>query len=731
MNSRIVICSSVLFLATFSTHSACPQTPPPSKSPSALTTFGNLPLSFEENQGQADPSVQFLVHGTGYSLALKPGEAIFAPHRSNPEAPSPSLVRITLSGANKLSRISPEDPQITRTNYFLGNDPDRWRTNIPNYAKVRYYSVYPGIDLVYYGNQGQLEHDFVVAPGADPRAIRLHLRVDNLQKHGLHLDAATGDLLLDLGTGLNPARLRLLKPVTYQVIHGRRLSVPSNYRLLAGNQISFAVGRYDSSQPLIIDPILTFSTYYGGSGSKTGGDAANGIAVDMYGNVFLVGTANSEDFPITTGSYQANNYAALTGHGSTVFVSEFGGSGTFVRYSTYLGGSGGDFGYGIAVDKAGKAYITGATHSVDFPVTCTAVQPSNKSSTPGATTAFVAKLNKAGDALLYSTYLGGKGNQSTPAYGDVAQAIAVTPSGNAYVTGYTWSGDFPVTAQAFQPAFAGTALASNAFLTELNPAGTSFVFSTYLGGNGSSGAGDAANAIVLDKAGDIFLTGSTTSSNFPVTAAALQASLKGSSNAFLTELDPAGKTELYSTYLGGSGNDSAKALALDSSGNVYLAGNTSSSDFPLTSGVLEDASIATNPFFTEWGLSSFVSKLSLGNATTASTLEYSTYLEGAGSSVSGLAVDSKGSAYVAGTAYTAGAGFLGGFQSTSDALPVPKGPSSAFIVKLDPQATVLNFATLLGGSSTDAANALALDASGNAFIAGLTNSSFQKNKKTT
>jgi hypothetical protein len=678
----------------------------------AVAPYGNLPLSFEANQGQTDPSVQFLVHGQGYTLFLRSGEAILAlqPAHAHSDATAENpIVRIKLAGADLKAPVIAEGPQITRTNYFLGKNPMQWRTDIPNFSRVRYRSIYEGIDLVYYGNQRRLEHDFVIAPNAHPSKIILSLS----GAENPRLDPASGDLILSVSADSGRTDLRLLKPISYQESNGRRTEIPTSYQILANNKISFSIASYDHSQPLIIDPVYSpavpYSTYLGGTGSNGNGDRGNGIAVDSAGNAYVVGTAYSTNFPLTTITFQNRN-AAPAGT-STAFVTKLNPAGTALVYSTYFGGTGGDAGYGIALDSANNAYITGTTYSTDFPVTCDAFQTANPSTTSGAPTAFVARINATGNDLGYATYLGGSGNAATPAHGDVSQAIAVDSTGSAYVTGYTWSPDFPTTAGAVQPDFAGSATVSNAFVAKLNPAGKALTYATYLGGSGSNGAGDYGNAMALDSSGDAFITGSTASTDFPITTGALETS-SASVKAFVTELNPAGTKNIFSTYLGGTAGDSANAIAVDSSGNVYVAGNTNSSDFPTTSGVLEPSSYWIGP------PQGFVSKLKPGGA----ALAYSTYLEGQGTTIAALAVDASGTAYIAGSAPATYFGTYGGFVATGDNLNLPGGPSSAFIVKLGPSASVLNYASLLGGSASDAATALALDSFGNIYLTGIANS---------
>jgi sugar lactone lactonase YvrE len=721
--------------------------------------YGHIPLSFEANRGQTDPSVQFLSRSQGYTLFLRPDEAVLALRSAKPRgtgtplladsllaipspadprgrlAPNPgeietSLVRMKLVGANAHAAVHEEDQKITQTNYFIGNDPIKWRTDIPNFGRVRYAGIYPGIDLVYYGNQSQLEHDFIVAPGVNPGQIRVAMS----GAKQMRIDPATGDLILNTGQG----DLRLLKPISYQESNGQRTPVSSTYKLLAKNQIGFQVASYNHAQPLVIDPVLVYSTYLGGSVD----DYANGIAVDSAGSAYVVGFATSDNYPTTPGAFQPQ------GQGNVV-VTKLNPTGTALVYSTYLGGSGrssagtfGDIGYGIVLDSNNNAYITGATTSQDFPVNCGAFQTANPTMTTGATVAFVAKLNAAGNGLVYSTYLGGEGNEESPSgAGDVAQAIILNAAGNAYVTGYTYSSNFPVSGGAFQTNFAGTQQYANAFVTEMSLDGSALVYSTFLGGSqpgvlGSlnESVGDFGNAIAIDSFGDAFVTGSTLSEGFPVTSAAYQTSNAGVQNAFVTELNPTGSGEVYSTYLGGNSVDAGMAIAVDSNGFAYITGTTSSSNFPLTVGVLEGTNIGLEQYFlpTLKGESmefsgAFLTKLNQNGT----ALDYSTDLEGAYTSPRALAVDSDGNAYVGGSAavaWTGPQGFtlvqvggFGGFQETPDALPVP-GLSccTAFIVKLDAAATVLNYASLIGGSNGSGANALALDGNGNVYLAGPT-----------
>ena len=498
--------------------------------------YGRLPLRFEVNQGQMDSRAQFLVRGRGYSLFLTPTESVMVLRRSSvarrqvkrtkieEPLPSPtgasSVVRTKLIGARTEPDISGLEELPGRSNYLIGKDPSKWRVGVPSYARVKYTDIYPGIDLVYYGNQGRLEQDFVVAPGSEPRAIKLSF--DGVRR--LKIDA-NGDLVLAVPGG----ELRQSRPIAYQMVQGRKQEVASRYRLLARNQVGFEVGAYDTSEPLVIDPILVYSTYLGGNGE----DIGNGIALDPSGNIYVTGYTASTNFPTL------NPRQAVKSGGNDTFVTKLNAGGDALVYSTYLGGSGDDQAKAIAVDSSGNAYVSGFTSSTNFPTQGT-LRPSYGG---GTFDAFVFKLNASGSTLAYSAYLGGS-------LEDQAAGIAVDPSGNAYVAGYTVSTNFP-TVTPFQATNAGGAF--DAFVTKVNAAGTAFSYSTYIGGD----SGDRANAIAVDASGSAYITGSTPSVTFP-TVNAFQSSNSGpeqfgnSTDAFITKFSPSGTSLVYSTYLGGN-----------------------------------------------------------------------------------------------------------------------------------------------------------------------------------
>src|SRR6202158_4584712 len=402
-----------------------PSQPDPATRGRLVKSYGQLPLSFEANQGQTDERVKFLSRGRGYTLFLTSGEAVLVLHQSGGEeedrptgksglekpsgkstqGPSTAL-RVKLVGAKRGVEVRGEEELTGKSNYFIGNDPTKWRTNVPNYSRVKYENVYRGVDLVYYGQQGELESDFIVGAGVDAGVIRLQMagaeRVRINSQEDLQLKTAGGEVVLG-------------KPVVYQWRVGKqrqageagRHLIEARYVVKGKREVGFAVGRYDVKEPLIIDPVLRYSTYLGGIGD----DIGNGIAVDAAGNAYVTGDTNSANFPLVSSSQ-------TFGGGYDAFVTKFNAAGNALVYSTYLGGSGGDEGRGIAVDAAGNAYVTGSTTSTNFPTTANPLQPTSG----GGNDAFVTKLSATGSALVYSTYLGGNG-------GDLGYGIAVDAGG--------------------------------------------------------------------------------------------------------------------------------------------------------------------------------------------------------------------------------------------------------------------------------------------------------------
>jgi hypothetical protein len=656
--------------------------------------YGKLPLVFEANGGQTAPQVTFLSRGLGHTLFLTPTEAVLvlskreAPSKGTFESSSKAtqtVLRMTFLGANAKPRVTGQEELPGKANYFIGNDPAKWRTNVPTYAKVQNHDLYPGIDLIYYGNQRQLEYDFVVAPGADPQQIKLAFQgAEDVKIDG------QGDLILQVNGG----EVRLFKPNVYQNINGKKQIIAGRYILQPsqnderltnnvgpGIQIGFQVAAYDASRPLIIDPMLFYSSYLGGNGD----DEAFGIAVDIAGNAYVTGLTTSTNFPTTLGAFQT----AFGGGPYDVFVTKLNPTGSGLFYSTYLGGGGDDRARGIAVDAADNAYVTGFTFSTNFPTTAGAFQ----TAFPGGSAVFITKLNPTGSGLVYSTYLGGGGD-------DKAFGIAVDASGNAYVTGRTTG--LPTTLGSFDPI--DTCSGSAPFVTKLNTTGSGLVYSTFLCGNASTGQ---AVGIAVDVSGNAYVTGAA-SQTFPTTTGAFQTTLNGN-NAFVAKLNPTGSGLVYSTFLGGSGTDNTHGITVDASGNAFVTGATNSTNFPITPGAFQTT--------LNGGSDAFVTKLN----PTGTALVYSTYIGGSqGEDGDSIAVDPSGNAYVTGLTTSVDFPTTGGaFQMTYGG-----GGSDAFVTKLNPIGSGLVYSSFLGGVGSDAGRGIAVDAFPNpyAYVTGLTDS---------
>jgi hypothetical protein len=695
-----------------------------------------LPLGFEPNRGQTNSQVQFLSRGSGYTLFLTPTEAVLAlrepttaQDRKQPAAEDSvaegqkaamqrSFLRMKLVGGSSAPQVEGQDELPGRSNYFIGNDPSKWRTDVPNYAKVQYKEVYPGVNVEYHGNHRQLEYDFLIAPGADPHSIKLAF--EGVEKIRL---APNGDLALLTPQGEVLER----KPLVYQEVNGIKQILAGRYVLVAKNQICFEVADYDRSKPLTIDPVLAHSTYLGGAGE----DDADAIAVDSSGNAYVAGVTSSIDFPTTSGAYQT----AHTGSDYDGYVTKMNATGSALVYSTYIGGhvpaignSADDFLNSIAVDSAGNAYVAGDTVSSDFPTTPGAYS----AFWHGGQDAFFAKLNDTGSALLYSTYFGGSGN-------DNINPIAVDSAGNAYVTGYTTSGDFPITPGAympFKPAPASSLV--DAFVAKFDPTASgaaSLVYSTYLGGGGN----DIGFGIAVDSIGAAYVSGGTRSANFPTTPGAFQTTFGGGppctsstcGDAFVTKLNPTGSALVYSTYLGGFGADFSFAIAIDASGNAYVTGGTFSNNFPTTSGAFQRTIAGFAPCGDFYCGEAFMTKLNAAG----SGILYSTYLGGSGGDLGlGIAVNSSGEAYISGMTSSSNFPIKDAIQPTFGG-----GHTDAFLVKLNPAgagASDLVYSTYLGGSGDEivvvqppgspstfiAGGVVALDSCGNAHVAGITSS---------
>jgi hypothetical protein len=680
--------------------------------------FGGLPAVFEANEGQADARVRFLSRGArhtlmlgsdGASLALRPGggdgregaggvRTLRAQGESALRARVPEsslqLLSMKFVGANPRAVVAGEGELKAKVNYFVGNDPSKWRTGISTFARVRYSGLYHGVDLIYHdGDGGRLEYDFVLAEDADYRSIRLRFE----GPEGLSVGAG-GELLVRTKKGT----LTQSAPVVFQETGGVRREVEARYVLRGAREVGFQIGEYNKSVPLVIDPVLIYSTYF---------PEAEKMAVDTAGCVYVVGTAQALwPFPSATpGAFQQT----LRGD-SDAFVAKLDASGTELSYLTYLGGSAGrpgtgaEMGQGIAVDASGSAYVTGLTYSPDFPIV-NAFQPV---SGEGGSEGFVTKLNATGSALVYSSYLGGTKTEWS-------KSIAVDAAGAAYVFGSTFSTDFPIK-NAVQPTKKG---GDDFFVTKVAPSGSSLEYSTYLGGN--DGEVGYLGDIAVDVSGAVYVAGTTTSNDYPVTPGAYQPTLKSSSPGFtdivVTKIAPGGASLVYSTYLGGTDIDFCYAVAVDAAGEAHVVGTTDSEDFP-TQNALYPSSRGRQE-------NGFLAKL---NAT-GTALVYSTYLGGTqprcgpsrlsditicggGEASTGVATDAAGNAYVTG-------------NTTSKDFPAPvnalqsslSGDSDAYVIKLNPAGAAL-YSTYLGGSSGDEGADIYADAAGTIYLLGYTSS---------
>ena len=674
------------------------------------------PLAFEPNVGQSDANVDFLTRGTGYGLFLTDGgQATLSLRGGNAkvdQAARAAVLRMRPLGANPDATASGERRLPGRANFFVGDRAD-WRSDIPTFAAVRYDEVYRGVDLVYYGtDQRHLEYDFVVAPNGDPGAIRLAF--DGADRVEL---TRGGDLVLHAGD----SSVTVATPVSYQTIDGARVAVDSSYVLDGAGNVRFHLGAYDASQPLVIDPVISYATYLGG----TGFDAGYAIAIDSAGSAYVTGRTATSDFPTTPGAFQTTDLEA----NNIAFVTKFTPDGTGVAYSTYLGGGlfSHTHGFGIAVDSQGNAYVTGETLSTNFPVT-----PGAYTTEPYDWDAFVTKLNPTGSALVWSSRIGGE-------FADYARDIAIDAQGNAYITGetYNWGGSarlYPTTPGSFQPTSGSHLMA---FVTKINADGASLAYSSFHGGI-TSGDTESGWGIAVDPTGAAYITGDTTSLDYPLVNP-FDTTLGGARDAYVAKVNPAGSALVYSTYLGGTfsdvgGRDFGRAIEVDATGHAYVTGWTDTFDldfttqddgFPTTPNAFQpDAAGRVSGGGGEMFEDAFVTKFSpAGN-----TLVYSTYLGGAfheGQGTNGydnawdIAVDNQGYAYIAGHSNSTDFPIhrpLAGQGSYHDGL------DDGFITKLGPDGSSLAFSSFIGTGNFDEAWGVAVDGAGNAYVVGLTTS---------
>ena len=678
----------------------------------AWKSYGALPMSFEVNQGQADSTVRFLARGPGYTILLSPGEATLALQSSQPDQRFPEkaqpkasihVLKMRIEGANLSSAATAHDRLPGVSNYFIGNDPSRWHTGIPTYKKVQFEQIRPGVDLVYYGNQSQLEYDFILSPGVTPQSLGM-----SFEGSEAAVDAH-GDLVFSSTDG----QMTFHRPVAYQEEKSnpaKKHYLTASYVLRGHNRVGFEVSHYDPREPLVIDPSLYYSTYLGGSG----GDTGNAIALDALFNAYITGSTSSSNFPKagTTSSGGGPPYQGSYGGNTDAFVTKLRYDGQAIIYSTYLGGNNYDIGQGIGVDSSADVYVVGSTQSANFPVTASAFQIAYG----GNSDAFVSKLDPSGSKLLFSSYLGGSGI-------DYGLALAVDPSGNMFVTGSTQSTDFPT----FNPIQAGNAGNGDAFVAEIDPnlpQTQQLVYSTYLGGSSA----DSGQGIAVDLSDNAYVTGFTFSTNFPVYNP-YQAANAGSVDAFITVISAGGGSYEFSTYLGGTGDDRAWAIALDSQFNIYITGSTYTACAPATSITTYCNPISTFPT-TPGAYQTFTKKQAPGYPAAFVTemnhfgtaLLYSTLLSGSLSdAAAGIAVDNAGNAYVTGytesddfpTANAVQASYVTGSCGSNPC-------QNAFVTEVNPQGTSLVYSTFLAGTGANFGNAITVDTNANAYIAGST-----------
>lgn len=666
-----------------------------------------LPLTFEANQGQTSSQVNFLTHSKGYTayltaggmvLSLRPNQPVPAQQTSNGAASNKSqqlssTLQFKLVGAAKNPTVTGEDLQPGRVNYFIGRDPAKWHTNVRAYAKVRYKNVYPGIDLVYYGNQRQLEYDFAVSPGADPGRIQFEITGANQ----IGLDAEGNLVLQTVGQ-----ELHFQSPLVYQESNGVRVPVGGTYVMEDSTHVGFHVAQYDSSKPLVIDPVLVYSTYLGGSGD----DQPTGIAVDSTGCVYVAGYTDSTDFPLAT-------LGSLPAGATHVFVAKLDSTGSNLVYADYIGGNGEDYGIALVLDSANDVYVTGSTTSSDFPV----VNP-YQGTYPGSYNGFLTRISADGSSLLYSTYLGGNSS-------DAPSSIAIDSSGSVLVAGNTASTNFPVV-NAYQATVSPNQdglYGYYGFLTKFSSNGSSLIYSTYFGGNSNVVLNCGGNpcwpspyseitGIALDSGGNVYAAGNTNTYNFPTTSGAYlstDSTQQDSVVGFVSKFGSSGNLD-YSTYFYESSGAimGINAIAVDASGSAYVTGIAlSDGTFPITSTSICDPSV--------YGAGcnfAFVTKFD----TVGSTLLYSTFLgPNNGATPQAIALDSNNDAYVLASSSS------GSFSIVDGLEPYTSG-SDLLLVEIDPLATTQMFATDLGGSADEFPDGIAIDSNRNLYIAASTDS---------
>ncbi len=686
MNTYSRIAVGLLFVGAFIAGSAGTASPSQSRAvPEAPILrpepdFGSIPLYFVPNRGQTDGRALFSARAEGFTLWATREGLVFdqtgsaaapAPDRGRHEAirassRARSITSLVFLGSRPGVEVSAEGETAHRANFFLGQDPAGWRTGIPTSSAVRYRGLYPGIDLKVYGAGRRVEYDWVIAPGADPAGIRF--RYDRAR--ATRLDAE-GNLIVDSAAG----EISHKKPAAYQEIDGRRIAVACRYEPLGADTYGFKVGRYDRRRPLVIDPlVIVWSSYLGGAQN----DIVMAVAVDAEGAVWAAGTTESTDFPLV------NPMDAVLGGRSDIFIAGIAPAGNALLVSTFIGGREDDYVYGLAVDAAGSPIICGMTRSRNFPVRNGYDLTCNGGSTDG----FLVKLPSSGNALLFSTYLGGKEN-------DTLRRIVLDPTGAIVVVGSTDSTNFPAV-KGFDKTYNGRA---DIFVAKFTADGKRLLFSTFLGGKDW----ETSSAIALDAQGRIYVAGATESPNFPVKNPLYPAHISGE-DGFLTILTPTGKSLVASTYIGGRKDDTFYGLAVDATGFIYIGGDTKSPDFPTRA--------AYDPIY-NGDYDGVVLKLE----PLAAGIVFSTYFGGANlDDVYALALDTDGGIVVAGTTDSPKFPIKNAYD------PTLSGPYDAFVAKFLPSGKALVFSTFLGGGKNEETAGLFLDWAGDIYVYGGTDS---------
>ena len=670
-----------------------------------MDSYGKIPLAFTANIGQADPHVSFTTRGVGCSMFFNStGTTFLLSRETAASVAGRSLqkkaaldgdikkkmdqdreyesfaVKTSFVGASENPDVNGEGRLSWNNNYFMGNDHSKWRTDIPNYSKLRFSDVYQGIDLVYYGNKNRIKYDFIVKAGEDPSKISVKYDLGDNGGNSISINAK-GQLEISTPLGVIIEE----KPLCYQMIGGKKIPVDISYNIIdrSDNIFGFKIGEYDTTEDLTIDPELIYSTFLGGSNIDNG----YAIAIDSTGNAYITGSVNSTEYPTTAGAFDLSQNGDYD-----VFISKLNSTGTALVYSTYLGAGNADYASDIALDSSNCAYVVGNTSSMNFPM----INGMFDTSINSTMDAFITKLNASGNALVYSSFLGGSAN-------DTAEGVVVDSLGFAYVTGITYSSNYPVISGSYDITF--NSGECDAFLTKVNATGTALIFSTYIGGNSY----DYAYDLTLDSSGYIYVLCTTYSANFPVTSGSYDTSQNGNYDIAVTKFNTAGSALVYSAFIGGSSYEVGNGIAVDSSGNVYITGQTYSSDYPVTTG-------AYDTIFNGGDYDAFVTKLS----PTGISLIYSTFLGGSVTEVgNGIAVDSSGNAYVTGHTYSSN------FPTTSNGYDTSfnGGDYDAFITKINQAGNALSYASFLGGSGVDSGYGLAVDSGENVYIVGSTRSS--------